>query len=368
MPTEATARAAGQKPGIYLYEEIGETISDYLQSGSANCIKVIEPLPVTLTEVGPAPLTAPGLPADIETERLRGGINPTVLEAHQYGKVNLLGFGVSPSIHYENGLPVATLPTRLHVLSPAIAIPPDNTLVLQYIFPFVDILWDADSLELDATSAAKWAEADLEVLRLGIQAGIPPKPLSENPFEAVAIHIDKVCDEFFLLIDNPDTKEPEVQDFLEKPGCTFIVAPHNRSIYPRRAIGGNRYIPDFIVERPDEDYNLIEIESPNVNIYQPQGQEPSSKFTHAIQQVEDWLRYIDENLDSVRREDRLEGLYKPTGQVVMGRDSDLNESGATRFRYKRSENSRISLCTYDMIVSEARAYASSLRSMQTSPD
>lgn len=365
--TDATARAAGQKPGIYLYEEVGETVSYYIQSGSANCIKIIDPPPMTVTPHGPAPLTAPGLPTDVETENLRGGINPTVLEAHQYGKVNLLGLGVSPSMNYENGLPVAILPTRLHVLSPAIAIPPDSALALQYIFPFVDIFWGADSLGLDPTTAAKWAESDMEVLRLGIQAGIPPKPLSENPFEAVATHIENVCDEFILLIDSPDTKEPDVQSFLEKQGNTFIVAPHNRSIHPRRAIGGNRYIPDFVVERADGDYHFVEIESPNVSIYQPKGQEPSSGFTHAVQQVEDWLRYIDENLDSVRREDGLEGLYKPSGQVVMGRESDLKQHGATRFRYRRAESHRIAFYTYDMLVSEARAYAASLRHMKNSP-
>lgn len=364
--TEENAKAAGQRPGLHLFDPIGETVSQYLQSGSANCIKVILPPPVAGGSTGPVPLHPPKLPPDLPTERLRGGINLKVLEAHKYGKVNLLGIGISPSLHYEGGVPVATLPTRAHVMSPVISIPPHGNLVLQYVFPFLDVLWGAESLDLSMESGKKWAEADLEVFRLGIQVGLPQRNLVEDPFEAVASHVEAVCDEFQRLVDNPETKEDAVQTFIEKPAHLFVVAPHNKAIYPRRPLGGNRFVPDFTIHRPDGDYHFIEIESPNVPIYQTRGQEPTSNFTHAIQQVEDWLRYVDENLDSVRREDDLPSLYKPTGQVVIGRDRYLRGKAAKRFQFKRAESPRIAFMTYDMLLSQARDYASSLRKMKVS--
>ena len=55
---------------------------------------------------------------------------------------------------------------------------------------------------------------------------------------------------------------------------------------------------------------------PNNSIYQAKGEEPTASFSHAIQQVEDWLRYIDQNLLTVKNEESMPTIYKPTGEVV----------------------------------------------------
>ena len=60
----------------------------------------------------------------------------------------------------------------------------------------------------------------------------------------------------------------------------------------------------------------------------------------------------------------MPAIYKPTGEVVIGRDKHMGDMAKTRFHYKRAESSRITMKTYDMMISEGRAYAESLRRMK----
>lgn len=354
-------REKSNHPKGVIAQDLGEeTLTHFVQSGTANCVKIMQ------WKVGDyigGPLE---LPADLPPEELKGGISPEFLRPHLDSGMgaNVQGLAVSPTWNVENGIFTRMLPTRARVFSPATNLPTSGKFVLQNIFPFMDLIWLVDELGLNAQSARKWATADIEVLLLGLAAGIPQKELSENPFESVATHCEKVCDEFFTLIDNPSTREMEVQAFLEVPAHEFLITPHCREVFPHKPLGGNRFVPDFVVHRPDGDYHFVEIESPNSLIYQGQGQEPTAGFSHAIQQVEDWLRYIDQNLLTVRNEERMPTIYKPTGEVVIGREKHIGETAKTRFQFKRAESGRIVLKTYDMMVSEGRAYATSLRRMR----
>lgn len=346
--------------GVIAQDLDDETLTHFIQSGTANCIKILH------IKVGDNISAPQELPADLPPEELKGGISPGHLSAYLDAgeKVVVQGLAVSPKWNVDNGKFTQMLPTRARVFSPIANVPPDGRPVLQNVFPFMDLIWLVDELGLNAQSARGCVTADIEVLLLGLAAGIPEKELSANPFESVAAHCEKVCNDFFTLIDNPSTKEAEVQAFLEAPAHQFLVTPHCREVIPHKPLGGNRFVPDFVVHRPDGDYHFVELESPNSPIYQGQGQEPTAGFSHAIQQVEDWLRYIDQNLLTVRNEERMPTIYKPTGEVVIGREKHMGESAKTRFQFKRAESGRIILKTYDMMVSEGRAYAASLRRMK----
>lgn len=87
-------------------------------------------------------------------------------------------------------------------------------------------------------------------------------------------------------------------------------------------------------------------------------------MTHAQTQVMDWLRYVDENRDTVRRVDGLPRMYSPTGEVVAGRDAHLSGTARERFEYMRAQPGRVRLKTYDDVLREARAYAATLRRMR----
>jgi hypothetical protein len=346
--------------GVIAQDLEDETLTHFVQSGTANYVKILQ------IKVGDHISVPPELPADLPIGELKGGISPEFLRSYLDSGSGAMvqGLAVAPTWNVDNGVFTRMLPTRARVFSPIANVPPDGRPVLQYIFPFMDLIWFVDELGLNAQSAKEYATADIEILLLGLAAGIPQKELSENPFESVAIHCEKVCNDFFTLIDNPSTKEAEVQAFLEVPAHQFLVTPHCKEVIPHKPLGGYRFVPDFVVHRPDGDYHFVEIESPNSTIYKGQGQEPTAGFSHAIQQVEDWLRYIDQNLRTVQHEEGMLTIYKPTGEVVIGREKHMGETAKTRFQFKRAESSRIVLKTYDMMVSEGFAYAASLRRMK----
>jgi hypothetical protein len=354
--TEKTREKSGLARGVEVQDVTDESLTRITQVATGNNLKIFE------YQMGDSALTPPSIPEDLP--EARGATNIEYLEpfVQRGAGCNLLGIAVGPTWHAdEMGLIARSLPTRKHVFSPILPVPPDERPVIQFIFPFADLIWGLEDLKLDAEAGMHLARADVEVLLLGISAGVPPKQLFENPFESVAAHCERQCDGFFVMVDNPETREAEVQAFLERPENQFLIAPHAQGVFPHKPLGGNRFIPDFVVHRADGDYHFIEIESPNAPIYQKQGEEPTSYFNHAIVQVEDWLRYIDQNLLSIRNEDNMPTLYKPTGEVVIGRDKHLGDTARIRFQYKRAESPRIDYKTYDMLIKSGLAYAVSIR-------
>lgn len=347
--------------GVSLYDSADETLTHLMQSMSGDLIKI------TQRTAGDSIHLRPSLPPDIPKEDRLPGINPKVLEPYlgrPEGGLSLTGIAIGPQWKFENGVCVHPLPTRWRVFTPFIPVIPTNEPRLQFIYPFVDLIWGQQELGLNAEAGKLFAQADIEVLLLGIAAGIPPQQLAQDPFEAVAAHCERACDELFALVDDPNTDEKPVQKFLEQPGHRFLVSPHSTNIIPQKTLAGLRFKIDFAVQRSDNDYHLVEIESPNTRIYQEKGEEPTAPFTHAIQQVEDWFRYIDEHRSTVRAEDGMPTIYKPTGEVVIGRDKHMGDTARKRFDHKRGESHRITLKTYDMMIAEGRTYASSLRRMR----
>lgn len=352
----------GELPrGVSLIDLSDKTLAHITQAMSANFIKIYE------HSTGDRIFDKPRLACDLPTEQLQGGVNPRVLEPY-LDKVdpgpNLTGIAVSPCWHIEQGIFVNSIPTRCRVFTPFIPVAPSNEPLLQFFYPFIDLIWGPEELKLNADAGKQFARVDIEVLLLGIAASIPSVRLAQDPFSEVASHCENVCNDLLAMIDNPETIEKQVQDFLEQPPHRFLLCPHSTNIIPQKTLSGLRFRIDFAVQRPDSDYHLIEIESPNSLIYQAKGEEPTALFTHAIQQVEDWLRYIEDNRTTVRTEDEMPTIQKPTGEVIIGRDQHLGGNARKRFDFKRGENHRIKLKTYDMMIAEGRAYAAALRRMK----
>jgi hypothetical protein len=123
---------------------------------------------------------------------------------------------------------------------------------------------------------------------------------------------------------------------------------------------GNRG-SDFVVRRSDGTYVVIEIERANERIFQRKNSEPSAAFNHACQQVYDWQRYIRDNVHTVRNELGLDGIYEPSGMVIMGRSSAI-DSDIARVRWRDLKGDHEpQVFTYDEIIERTRALADSLR-------
>lgn len=360
---ESEAKPRNYKNGVSMYFEEVRSLSEILQKKTDNLVKVtyadtdgivrrdlanyedVVQLPQNLDK------------SDVDT---MGASRSLIEAAKEYGDVPVVGMGVSPTRRFKGGKLFEALPTRWHIYSPLIRLPNGRS-VRQFAWSFADLLWEPERLELSPLNARN----DIDVLSLGLETETPQKQLWENPYVAVGRQLSKICDQLEELINQTDVNEPEVQEFLERPSSKFILAPIGREIYARRPLGHSTYIPDFTVWRADGDYHFIEIENPRVPIYRSSDEEQAAHLTHAINQVQDWLRYVDANRDTVRRQDGLETINYPSGEVIAGRDFHLRDEGRRRFDYDRSRyGSRITLRTYDMLLIDAREYAKVILSMK----
>jgi hypothetical protein len=253
------------------------------------------------------------------------------------------------------------------VFSPLIRLT-DGRLARQHTWTCADVLFASDAIDLDADKAREFATADALALRIAAAMEGFTQPFYESPHETVAERLLVVCQQLQSLIDTPGMDERNVQALLEQDNNRFLLRPDAQEIYPQRGIGHGHYVTDFICQRPDGDYHFIEIENPNKPIYQKSNGEASAHLNHAMTQVEDWLRYVNDNRDTVRREDKLEGIYRPTGEVIAGRDEHLNEAARERFDAKRADVEKIGIKirTYDMLLRDVRSYATNLARFSSS--
>jgi hypothetical protein len=131
-----------------------------------------------------------------------------------------------------------------------------------------------------------------------------------------------------------------------------------RNVRSKLAFGAK--VSDFVVERTDNTYLLVEIEAASTQIFRSDNQEPTAPFNHACQQIKDWQRYIRDNVHTVRSELDLPGIYEPHGTVVMGRSSMITGQ-ETRSRWRDLKARDIGVLSYDEMVERVRALAVSLR-------
>mgnify|MGYP000729926405 CR=1 FL=1 len=155
-------------------------------------------------------------------------------------------------------------------------------------------------------------------------------------------HYTEVLSEFDGLLSKERVIEEELQTFLNSH--PEILVPGFKRVIPKLALGA--HITDFVIEDATSNYLLVELESPSQPLFIKTGHR-SSSLTHAVGQVEDWIRYIQDNKATVERELGLPGISAtPHALVVIGRGNTLNSA---QRRKLQMDQSRIEVLTYDDI-------------------
>jgi Domain of unknown function (DUF4263) len=112
---------------------------------------------------------------------------------------------------------------------------------------------------------------------------------------------------------------------------------------------------DFVFREPRDDYLLVEIEAPDQKLFRKDGQ-PTQELTHAINQIDDWLRYIQDNKSTVERELGLTGISAtPRTLVVMGRSEALTDDDRRKLTVMQGQRPTLLILTYDDLLDRARA-------------
>ena len=115
------------------------------------------------------------------------------------------------------------------------------------------------------------------------------------------------------------------------------------------------HISDFVFREPYNDYLLVEIEAPIRELFRKDGDQ-RRELTHAISQIEDWTRYIEENKQSVEAELGLTGISaNPRTLVVIGRSASLTEENRRKLVSVQANHNKLRIVTYDDLIAAARA-------------
>jgi hypothetical protein len=150
---------------------------------------------------------------------------------------------------------------------------------------------------------------------------------------------------FARLVQDPNAKEKQLHEFIQKNPIT--IDPYGLHVESEVRLG-NDYRMDLVIQYPftDKRILLIELERASKPIFTKSGR-PRAEVTHAIQQVEDWLRWWRENPLEVPSP--LDGSLPAEGLVVIGRSIDLDEDDKRRL-LNLNHNRKVKVITYDDLL------------------
>jgi ppGpp synthetase/RelA/SpoT-type nucleotidyltranferase len=169
-----------------------------------------------------------------------------------------------------------------------------------------------------------------------------------------AARLEGVISTFESLLEGPNVHEKlDVHPYLT--AHKFLLFPNPDAIFPEVPVGfGTEYRIDFIIQRADGTYVLVEIENPRRPIVIGNG-DFSAPLNHALCQVEDWQEWIEANLSTVEK--YFPGMRAPEAWVVIGRNQNLTDAGKRRIaRRNVNMRGRVMIRTYDDLIREARAF------------
>jgi hypothetical protein len=196
-------------------------------------------------------------------------------------------------------------------------------------------------------AAAQWAETDL-LFHL-FQRNSRNQELAtldgraEKRRQVVAL-----LSEFETLLTGAE--EP-VHQFLKKN--PILLYPTYDRLWSKVPFG--EHVSDFVVRESPEDYVLVEIEAPHRELFRQDGH-PRHEFTHAIDQLNDWLAHLADHRNDIESHYEMRGIStSPRGLVVIGRSGGLTDDNRRKIATMQERQPRLRIMTYDDVIAHARA-------------
>lgn len=159
------------------------------------------------------------------------------------------------------------------------------------------------------------------------------------------------------LVNSPNTKEAEIQKFLESHPQTFLGGEYVKLHAQLKLEADDQvFIPDFFVKSVTGFSDILEIKLPTTKILTGSSNRRRYTFqvTSAVSQTQVYRDFFEneKNRKWFKRVYKLE-VYRPQTILVIGRDSDFND----RFDHKRLESylRDFRIFTYDDLLRIARS-------------
>lgn len=169
--------------------------------------------------------------------------------------------------------------------------------------------------------------------------------------------------EYQNLVDK-NVEEKDFQAFFTNE--PLFLDSRVKNAIPKVPLGGEE-IPDFLLVLHDLNHVLVEIEKPSAPIFKKDA-DPTSTFTHAQQQIRNYLKWAIEDKEWLRKRGYPEMTADNVrGLVVIGKSSDLTKDTAAKLENIRSEvRGKYDIKTFDGILAENATILKNLRRLATS--
>jgi hypothetical protein len=182
--------------------------------------------------------------------------------------------------------------------------------------------------------------------------------LQHKATSPVAATLSAVAMVLSEILSESSTDEKRIHKFLAQ--YPIIVDAHGSSMMSELRLG-NEYRVDLAIQYNLDDKRLllIELEHPRASLFTAKGR-PRSHVTHALQQVEDWLRWWREHPNDVPK--GLDPTIPIEGLVVIGRNKSLKEPDTRRLLHL-NKNREVKLITYDELLEKLEVLIQNLESL-----
>lgn len=165
-----------------------------------------------------------------------------------------------------------------------------------------------------------------------------------------------VMEAFDRLLDESPNEERKFQQFLTRH--PQLLDPIASKVWPLPNLFGFKE-PDFLVQRADGSYLVIEIECPRKRIVTRGGQ-LSAEVTQAEKQANEYRRYVQSR--SVHLEKHFPGIDEPDALVIVGLERDLDPSQLQVLKDANRGRHRLRIAGFDWLSARASAVASNVTS------
>jgi antiviral defense system Shedu protein SduA len=162
--------------------------------------------------------------------------------------------------------------------------------------------------------------------------------------------------ELAQLLQQPWARERDLQQFIESN--PVVLDAYGAEVRSEVWLGKS-YRMDLVIQYAESDRRilLVELEPPTLPLLTAAGRW-SAKITHAIQQVQDWMRWWREHPQEVP--EQFDASIPVKGLIVAGRDQNLDESAKRVLLHNNHQFKDLSVVTYDDLLRRLDRLMSSL--------
>ena len=169
--------------------------------------------------------------------------------------------------------------------------------------------------------------------------------------------MEEKVDEFRDMVENSDTSENDLQDFLEE-NYWFFGSDYLKALGEERA--GMKGRVDFLLERNDTYHDIVEVKLPTVTLFNDD-ESMSGDFKNALSQIARYLDYYSKHYLSYK-EQTGKDVDQPRGIIVIGRDNE--DSKSLLKRHRRVIRDNIKILTFDDLIDKAETTIDNVRSYE----